>query len=100
MRMQGVLRVLAILGAVAAIIFTIGSMLTMWVFAAAGLANTSDPAETARVGRWVLGFSLFCAAGIGVGGWLLWRRRPGWSAAASLTPAAAMFGTLVYLLVK
>jgi hypothetical protein len=91
---------LGFLGALGAMAFTAVSMVTMWVFAAAGLANTSDPEEVRRVGMWVLGFSVLCAAGVGVGVWLLWRGNVVHSALASLAPSAVMFMTLVYLLVR
>lgn len=93
-------RVLGILGAVAAMIFTIVSMATMWVFSAASLANNTDPAAAREVGWWVLGFSLLCVAGVGAGIWLVIRGRPGWSAGTSLFPAAVMFLALVYQLLK
>lgn len=93
-------RVLGICCGVTAMIFTACSMATMWVFAAAGLANTSDPAEVQRVGWWVLGFSLLCAAGIATGIGFLWRGCTGRSVLASLAPSAVMLCTLVYLLVK
>ena len=79
-------------------IFNAGSMLTMWVFAAASLANNTSEASYERVKLWVLNFSLLSLAGIGVGIWLLVRKRHGWSAGASLLPAFVMLVTFVYLL--
>ncbi len=97
---ETLLRVLGISGAVAAMILTIGSMATMWVFSAAALANNTDPTAVREVGWWVLGFSLLCVAGIGAGIRLVFRGRPGWSAVASLFPAMVMFLALAYQLVK
>ena len=79
-------------------IFTAGSTLTMWVFAAASLANNKSEASYERVKLWVLNFSLFSLAGIGVGIWLLVQKRHGWSVGASLLPAFVMLVTFVYLL--
>ena len=86
------------ISAITAMIFTAGSMLTMWAFAAASLANNTSEASYERVKLWVLSFSLFSLAGIGVGIWLLVRKRHGWSVGASLLPAFVMFVTFVYLL--
>lgn len=99
-RPEVLLRVLGISGAVAAMIFTAGSMVTMWVFSAAALANNTDPAAAHEVGWWVSGFSLLCVAGIGGGIWLVIRGCRGWSAGVSLFPAVVMFLALVYQLVK
>lgn len=91
-------RQLAVVGAIAAMIFTAGSTLTMWVFSAAALANNQSEESLRQVELWVASFSLLSMAGIGVGIWLLRRKRPGRSALASLLPAAVMAATLLYLL--
>lgn len=84
------------LGAIAAMIFTAGATATMWVFAAAALANGTSDASYQRVKLWVLNFSILSLVGIGVGIWLLLDRRYALSAGVSLLPAAAMFSALLW----
>lgn len=88
------------IGTIFAMIFTTGSMVTMWIFAAASLANNTSDASYQRVKLWVLNFSIFCVAGIASGIWLLLRKRYAWSAGASLLPAAVMFVALVWQLIR
>jgi hypothetical protein len=83
------------IGSIAAMIFTAGSMLAMWVFAAASLANAS-PDSVQRVKMWVINLSLYCLAGIGVGIRLLVQKRCGWSTCISLLPAATMLLILLW----
>ena len=90
------MHILKTIGSIAALIFTAGSMVTMWVFAAASLANNTSEASLQRVKLWVLNFSLFCCAGIAAGIWLLVQKRYGWSAATALVPALAMLATLLW----
>jgi len=88
------------IGAVASMIFTAGSMVTMWVFSAASLANNTSEESLRQVKLWVLAFSVLSVVAIGVGIWLLYMHRPGWSTIVSLLPAIVMGGTLVYFLVR
>jgi hypothetical protein len=88
------------IGAVASMIFTAVSMLTMWVFSAASLANNTSEASLREVKLWVLYFSVLSLAGIGVGIWLLYLHRPGRATIVSLLPAIVMGGTLVHFLVR
>lgn len=90
------MHVLKSIGSIATMIFTAGSMVTMWVFAAASLANNTSEASLQRVKLWVLNFSLLCCAGIAAGIWLLVQKRYGWSAMTALLPAIAMLGTLLW----
>ena len=90
------MHILKTIGSAAAMIFTAGSMLTMWVFAAASLANNTSEASLQRVKLWVLNFSLLSCAGIAAGIWLLFRKRYGWSAGVALFPAAFMLATLLW----
>ena len=91
------MKTLQTIGAIIAMIFNAGSMLSMWVFAAASLANNKSEASYERVKLWVINFSLFSLAGIGVGIWLLLRKRHGWSVGAALLPAFVMLATFIYL---
>lgn len=90
------MHILKTIGSVATMIFTAGSMLTMWVFAAASLANNTSEASLHRVQLWVLNLSLFCCTGIAAGIWLLVRKHYGWSAGVALLPAAFMLATLLW----
>ena len=91
------MKALQTLGAIAALIFTAGSTITMWAFAAASLANNTSEASYERVKLWVISFSLLSLTGIIAGIWLLLRKRYALSASLSLLPSAAMFITLVWL---
>lgn len=88
------------IGCITAMIFTAGSMVTMWVFIAASLANNKSEASLHGAKLWVLNLSLLCLVGIGVGIWLLVAKRYALSTGASLLPAAAMFMALVWQLVR
>lgn len=90
------MHILKTIGSIAAMIFTAGSMLSMWVFSAASLANNSSEASLHRVKLWLLNFSLLSCAGIAAGIWLLVRKRYGWSAGAALLPAAFMLAALLW----
>lgn len=90
------MNILKTIGSVAAMIFTVGSMLTMWVFAAASLANNTSEASLHRVQLWVLNLSLLCCSGIAAGVWLLMRKRYGLAAGIALLPAAFMLATLLW----
>jgi hypothetical protein len=92
--------VLKTIGSIAAMFFTAGSTLAMWVFAAASLANNTSEASLQRVKLWVLNFSLCSAAGIAIGIWLLCQKSYGWSTGISLLPAIAMGGTFIYLITR
>ena len=94
------MNVLKTIGAIAAMIFTAGSTVTMWTFAAASLANNTSEASLQRVKLWVMNFSLLSLAGIGVGIWLLAGKRYALSAGMSLLPAAARFIALVWQLIR
>ncbi len=88
------------IGAIAAMIFTTGSMLTMWVFAAASLANNKSDESLNTVKLWVFNLSLLCVIGISVGIWLLIQKRYGLSTGVSLLPAVVMFAALIWQLYK
>ncbi|MCP5558990.1 MAG: hypothetical protein H7A55_14695 [Verrucomicrobiaceae bacterium] len=94
------MKALQITGSIAAMIFTFGSMLAMWIFAAASLANTTSDASYQRVRLWVVGFSAFAVIGISVGIWLLVGKRYALSTSVSLLPAAVMFIALVWQLIR
>lgn len=94
------MNVLQTIGAIAAMIFTAGSTVTMWVFAAASLANNKSAESLARVKLWVLNFSLLSLAGIGVGIWLLVSKRYGLSMGVSLLPAAVMLAAFVWQIIR
>ena len=94
------MKVMQTIAAIAAMIFTAGSTLTMWVFAAASLANNTSDASYQRVKLWVISFSLFSLAGIGAGIWLLIGKRYALSIGVSLLPAGAMFIALVWQLIR
>lgn len=93
------MKVIQTIGSIAAMIFTAGSMVTMWVFAAASLANNTSEASCQRVKLWVINFSLFSLVGVGAGIWLLVGKRYALSTGVSLLPAAVMFTTLVWQLI-
>ena len=93
------MNILQTIGAIAAMIFTVGSMLTMWVFAAAGCANAT-PESIHRVKIWVINLTIFCLAGIGVGIWLLIKKHYAWSTFLTLLPAATMLSILVWNLCR
>lgn len=88
------------IGTIAVMIFTAGSTIAMWGFAAASLANNTSDASYQRVKLWVISFSLLSVIGISAGIWLLVGRRYILSASASLLPAVVMFLTLVWLLIR
>ena len=94
------MKLLQTIGCIAAMIFTTGSMLTMWVFAAASLANNKSEASLLRVKLWVLNFSLCCLVGIGISIWRLMGKRYGLSAGAALLPAAVMFIAFVWQIAR
>ena len=94
------MNVLHNLGAITGMIFTMGSMLTLWVFSAASLANNTSADSLQRVKLWVLCLSLYCMAGIAAGIWLLCIQRSGWATVASLLPAASMAALLLYLVLR
>ena len=91
------MNILQSIGAIASMIFTAGSMVTMWVFSAAALANNTSEESLRQVKLWVAGFSVLSVVGIGVGIRLLYMHRPGWATIISLLPAIVMGGTLIYL---
>lgn len=93
------MKVLQIIGAIAAMIFTAVSTVTMWIFAAASLAN-ANPDSIQRVKIWVLNFSLLSFSGIGIGIWLLVGKRYGLSSGVSLLPAAVMFIALFWQIIR
>lgn len=97
---EPIAKVLLTVCSITAMIFTAGSMVTMWAFSAASLANNTSEESLHRVKLWVLNFSLLSIAGIAAGIWLLCRHRPGWSSLVSVLPAVAMGGTLLYLVVR
>jgi hypothetical protein len=88
------------IGSIAAMIFTAGSMVTMWTFAALSLANNKSEESLHRVKLWVLNFSLLCLVGIGIGIWLLVQKRYALSTGVSLLPAAVMFIALVWQIIR
>ena len=92
------MKVLQTVGAISAMLFTAGSMLTMWVFAAASLANNTSDASYQRVKLWVISLSLLSLVGISIGIWLLVGKRYALSTGVSLLPAAVMFSALVWQL--
>lgn len=94
------MKVLQTIGAIAAMIFTAGSMVTMWVFAAPSLANNTSDASYQRVKLWVITLSIMSLAGIGAGIWMLVGKRYALSIGASLLPAIVMFLALVWQLVR
>lgn len=94
------MNILQTIGAIAAMIFTAGSTLTMWAFAAASLANNKSEESLHRVKLWVLNFSLLSAAGICVGIYLLVSKRYGLSIGVALLPAAVMLIALVWQIAR
>ena len=94
------MKIIPTIGAIAAMLLTAGSTVTMWVFAAASLANNTSEASLHRVKLWVLNFSIFSLAGIGAGIWLLVRKRHALSIGISLLPAAAMLIALVWQIIR
>ena len=92
------MKVLQTIGAISAMLFTAGSMLTMWVFAAASLANNTSDASYQRVKFWVISLSLLSLVGISIGIWLLVGKRYALSTGVSLLPAAVMLSALVWQL--
>jgi hypothetical protein len=94
------MKTLATVGAIASMMFTAGSALTMWVFAAASLANNTSDASYKRVKLWVINFSLLSLIGIGAGIWLLVKKRQTLASSVSLLPAAAMFIAFVWQIIR
>ncbi len=94
------MKVIPTIGAIAAMMLTAGSTVTMWVFAAASLANNTSEASLQRVKLWVHNFSLLSLVGTGVGIWLLVRKRYALSVGISLLPAAAMFIAFVWQIIR
>lgn len=88
------------IGSIAAMIFTVVSMLAMWVFSAASLANNKSEESLHRVKLWVISFSILSLVGIGVGIWLLMGKRYALSTGVSLLPAGVMFIALVWQLIR
>ncbi len=86
--------------AIASMIFTLGSMATMWVFSAASLANNTSAEALRQVKTLALIFSLLSVSGIALGIWLLCRRRPGWASVVAVFPSLVMGGLLVYFLLR
>lgn len=89
------MNLLRTIASIAAMIFTAGSMFTMWVFAAAGCANATHE-SIHRVKIWVINLTLCCLAGIGVGIWLLVKKHYTWSTCITLLPAATMLFILLW----
>ena len=93
------MNILRLIVAVAAMLFTGFSTLTMWVFSAAALANASE-ASIQRVKHWVIGCSSCSFVCIAAGIWLLRAKRPGWAAGVAIFPAIVMGGIFAWKIIS
>lgn len=90
------MNVLALVSAITAMVITTVSILTLWVFSAASLANNTSEAAQHQVKLWLLGLSLYAVAGIALGIWLLSIQRAGWATISALLPAVSMTALFLY----
>lgn len=84
--------------AIVAMIVTVLVTLMAVVFCAAGGAN-STPAQIRALKLWMLGLSLFGAAGVTAGILLMRAGQHGWAAGAAILPSVVMFLILIVALV-